>query len=87
MFPNCLISGIAPLTPEEKKQFTDADVSGKQQILLDSATSADKAAMYVDTLCGDVECKGVVNAQVANKIGTRPKTLEICPRLSLSLMS
>ena len=61
-----------------KKAFIDADKLGKRQILLKNSTSSAQAAMYVDDLCGEVtDCKGVVNEQVAKKIGDKTNQILI----------
>ena len=44
------LSGIN-LTPKEKKLFVAASASGKQTIILDQSTSAEKAEEYL-SLCG-----------------------------------
>ena len=66
-----ILAGESPLTEQEKKDFIDANVSGKRDILLDPSTSSARAAMYVNELCGEIDCKKVVNAEVAKKIGEK----------------
>ena len=64
------------VTLEMMKAFIDADKLGKRQILLKNSTSSAQAAMYVDDLCGEeTDCKGVVNEQVATKIGDKSKQI------------
>ena len=65
------------------KEFIAADALGKRQILLKNSTSSAQAAMYIDELCGEkTDCKGVVDTQVAEKIGDRSKPI-LCTQLAL----
>ena len=60
-------SGIK-LTTEETQRFVDASASGKQNIILEQSTSAEKAEEYL-SLCGVITvCTGVVDDAVANKL-------------------
>ena len=56
------------MTTEEKQRFVQASSSGKQNIILDQSTSAEKADKYL-SLCGIITvCAGVVNDAVADKL-------------------
>ena len=78
--PPFILAGESSLTEEEKSNFIVADVDGKQEILLRTSTSSARAALYVDDLCGEkTDCKGVVNDQVAKKIGEKKNYLRHHP--------
>ena len=65
-----ILAGESSLTKLEEKEFIDADVSAKREIILRTSTSSAKAALYVDTLCEEeTDCKGLVDDVVAEKLG------------------